>query len=86
MEPWANSVMDDISATISPMREELFFAFIISIYRKYAYYIIIRVARGELFLPGWDSAVRAKGRGSAASEERGFAGVGEALYAARDRC
>ena len=32
---------------------------------------------------GWDSAVRAKGRGSAASEERGFAGVGEALYVAR---
>ena len=32
---------------------------------------------------GWDSAVRAEGRGSAASEERGFAGVGEALYAAR---
>ena len=68
MEPWANSVMDDISATISPMREELVFAFIISIYRKYAYYIIIRVVCVELFLtfsPGWDSAVRANGRGSA---------------------
>ena len=50
MEPWANSVMDDISATISPMRAVVVFAFIISIYRKYAYYIIIRVARGELFL------------------------------------
>ena len=50
MEPWANSVMDDISATISPMREELVFAFMISIYCKYAYYIIIRAARGELFL------------------------------------
>lgn len=35
------------------------------------------------FSLGWDSAVRAKGRGSDASEERGFAGVGEALYVAR---
>ena len=50
MEPSANSVMDDISATISPMREVLSFAFIVRIYRKYAYYILncVAGARGVL--------------------------------------
>ena len=50
------------------------------------YYTINSVARGELFLffrPVGTVRFERRDGGATASEERGFAGVGEALYAAR---
>ena len=77
--------MDDISATISPMREELSFAFIISIYRKYAYSIMNSAACVkeffEFFVRGVSpvGAVRQSGgRGPTGDRER-FCGCVEIL-------
>ena len=81
---YTNIARNEFGRDIAETRARMRFLFSVS------KILINKVACGRIyvhfdfpfFLLGWDNAVRAKGLASAASEERGFAGVGEALYVA----